>query len=111
MPNAPVVFSHDPKLLICEKAQPSRVAYVQVDNTFVIKTARGGTASPAATAERIAQRHPEVFIWPSVFLEAWGAKAKNHTFPGNVWFFGLGTPGLQKTTWPNNHFGMPLTRI
>jgi hypothetical protein len=25
-----------------------------------------------------------------------------------LWFFGLGTPGLQKTTWPINHYGIPL---
>jgi hypothetical protein len=26
--------------------------------------------------EPLSQRHPEVFFWPSVFLEAWGTKAK-----------------------------------
>ncbi len=57
--------------------------------------------------------------WPSDFLEAWGTKAKKpdfsgkswfigHSFPQQVWFFGLGTPGLQKTTWPINHYGIPL---
>ncbi len=24
-------------------------------------------------------------------------------------FVGIGTPGLPKTTWPTNHFGIPLT--
>jgi hypothetical protein len=43
------------------------------------------------------QRKPELVFWPSCFLEAWGTKAKNHLFLENVWFFGLGTPGLQKT--------------
>ena len=26
----------------------------------------------------------------------------------NVWFFGPGTTGLPKNTWPNKHFGIPL---
>jgi hypothetical protein len=72
----------------------------------------------------VTQRDPEVVFWPSVFLEAWGgAKAKkphifqkpfffamppsaarpnNHSFLENVCFFGQGTPGLKKTTWPKN---------
>ncbi len=33
------------------------------------------------------------------------------SFPGKLWFFGLGTPGLQKTTWPINHYGIPLKKI
>jgi hypothetical protein len=33
---------------------------------------------------------------------------KNQTFEGKPLFFGLGTPGLQKTTWPKNRFGIPL---
>ncbi len=35
-------------------------------------------------------------------------RPKNHSFPENVWLLGLGTPGLQKTTWPKKHFGIPL---
>jgi hypothetical protein len=69
--------------------------------------------------------------WPSGFLEAWGTKAKKPHFFKNIyngllalpasaagpkkqyfreqaWFFGLGTPGLQKNTWPINHYGIPL---
>ena len=68
--------------------------------------------------------------WPSGFLEAWGTKAKkphllqentgllalppsaarpkNHYVFENVWLFGRGTPGLQKNTWPINHYGIPL---
>ncbi len=51
---------------------------------------------------------PKCFVG-QVFFEAWGTNAKkHHTFSGNKWFVGLGTPGLQKTTWPKNHFGVPL---
>ena len=67
------------------------------------------------------QRDPEVFFWPSVFLEAWSTKAKtphifqnrvvllagppsaarptNHSFLKNMWICGLGTQGLQKPSW------------
>ncbi len=38
-------------------------------------------------------------FWPSGLLEAWGAKAKKPSLPENVWFLGLGAPGL-KNTWP-----------
>ncbi len=63
------------------------------------------------------QRDPEVVVWPSVFLEAWGTKApenlafsrkscfvclaasasrpKNHDFSQHVWCFEFGTPGNQ----------------
>jgi hypothetical protein len=76
------------------------------------------------------RRDPDFFCWPSVFLEAWGTKAKKAhilqkrvvfwpcrlrrqdqrtiLFCNKVLFFGLGTPGLHKTTWPTNHFGIPL---
>ncbi len=37
------------------------------------------------------------------------ASPNNHSFVDNVWLFGFGTPGLQKTTWPQNHFGILLT--
>ncbi len=37
-----------------------------------------------------------------------GGKAKNHSFPATVWFFGLGTPGLQKTLGQQKHCGIPL---
>jgi hypothetical protein len=46
--------------------------------------------------------------WPSGFLEAWCAKAKKHSFLENVWFVDLGAPGLNKTTWLKNHFGILL---
>ncbi len=36
------------------------------------------------------------------------AKLKNHSFLESVWFLGLGTPGVPKTTWPKNLFGIPL---
>ncbi len=71
-----------------------------------------------------------MFFWPSVFLEAWGTKAKtphmfeepggflalppsaarptNKPFLEQVWFFGLGTPGLQTTTWQPSTSGIPL---
>ncbi len=74
---------------------------------------------------------PKWLLRPSVFVEAWDAKANNHTFarkyclfalppkaagpknnyfPENVWCFGIVAPGLQETTWPKNHFGIPLMR-
>ncbi len=67
-----------------------------------------------------------MFFWPSFFLGglgclgqknkrfqetsgffAWPPSAagpNNHYFLEDVWFFGLGTPGLQKATWLTNHF-------
>ncbi len=38
------------------------------------------------------------------------ARPKKHDFQENVWFFGLGTPGLQKNTCQTNHFGIPLVQ-
>ncbi len=35
-------------------------------------------------------------------------RPKKQYVPEQVWFFGLGTPGLQKTTWPIHNFGIPL---
>ena len=66
------------------------------------------------------QRDPVVVYWPSGFLEAGAKEKKTHlsrkilvfglaarpprlAFSCNVWFFGLGTPGFQKNTWPINH--------
>ncbi len=81
------------------------------------------------TGSSISQRDPEVVFWPSDLLEAWGIKPQKHKFPRKSKlfglaafgdkgqqkhivlehvFFGLGTPGLQKNTCPNNHFGIPL---
>ncbi len=37
------------------------------------------------------------------------ARPKHEYLLGHVLFFGLDSPGLQKTTWPKNHFGVPLT--
>ncbi len=70
--------------------------------------------------------------WPSDFLEAWGTKAKKttgvhaktcflalppsaarppkHSFPGKVWFLGLGTPGLQQKHLANKNFLTCLTK-
>ncbi len=42
-------------------------------------------------------------------LATFGGEAKHHSFSEHVWFLGLGTPGLGKTTWPTNHFGIPLS--
>ncbi len=36
------------------------------------------------------------------------ARPPKHSFPEHVQFCGLGTPGLQSTTWPKNHFEIPL---
>ncbi len=60
--------------------------------------------------KQIYQRDPEVVVWPTVFWEAWGAKAKNRTFSGRWWLLGLGTPGLQKNSWSKNHFGINLNK-
>ncbi len=47
-------------------------------------------------------------FWPCVFWRPGTPRATNtHTFSGREWLFGLGTPGLQKTTWPKHHFGIP----
>ncbi len=53
------------------------------------------------------------FIRKSWFvgLAAFGGKAQNHECREDVWFFGLGTPGIQKTTWPENHFGIPVIML
>ena len=90
-----------------------------------------GTRLKVSIEKPTCQRDPVVVYWPSGFLEAWCTKAKkrhffkniyngllalppsaagppNQYFPEQVWFFGLGTPGLQKTTWPINHYGIPL---
>ncbi len=41
---------------------------------------------------------------------AFGGKAtQNMFFLGDLWFVGLGTPGLQRTTCPKNHYGIPLS--
>ncbi len=37
------------------------------------------------------------------------ARPKKHVFTENVWFVGLGARGLQKSTWPKKHFGIPLS--
>jgi hypothetical protein len=39
------------------------------------------------------QRDPVVVYWPSVFLEVWDTKAKNHTCLGKYWLFGLAAEG------------------
>ncbi len=66
-----------------------------------------------------------------LLLEVWGTEAQNHSCSGKSCFFGpaaeggktnrnhiclksvrlfcLGTTGLQKTTWPRDHFGIPLS--
>ncbi len=31
-------------------------------------------------------------------------------WPEHEWFVWFGFPGLQQTTWPKNHFGIPLSR-
>ncbi len=36
------------------------------------------------------------------------ARPKNHSCLENVWLFGLGTPGLQKTTWPTQTLRDPF---
>jgi hypothetical protein len=71
-----------------------------------------------------------VFVWLSVFLDACGTKAKKphikenpcflalppsaarptkQHFLENVWLFGLGTPGLQKTLGQQKHFRISLS--
>ena len=46
-----------------------------------------------------------------VALPPKAARPNNHDFQENVWLFGLGAPGLQKNTWPQKHFGIPLDTI
>ncbi len=38
------------------------------------------------------------------------ARPLNQLVLEKLLFFCLGTPGLQKTTWPINHYGIPLIR-
>jgi hypothetical protein len=57
-------------------------------------------------------------VWAKCFVGGLGyqgseksgclALPTNYYFYEDVLFFGLGTPGLQKATWPTNHFGIPL---
>ncbi len=48
----------------------------------------------AGRQSSIAQRHPEVFFWPSGLVESWGAKAKKpHISSGKEWLFGLAAFG------------------
>ncbi len=40
-------------------------------------------------------------VWTKCVLGGLGYQGeKKHVFSENVWLFGLGTPGLQKNTWP-----------
>ncbi len=69
---------------------------------------RGFGAMGAAGAPS-QQRDPEVVFWPSVFVGGRGAPGHNIAhFIGKEWFCGLGTPGLQKTTWPTKTFRDPF---
>ncbi len=43
------------------------------------------------------QRDPVVVYWPSVFLEAWGTKAKNHSCLRTYWFCGRAAFGGKAT--------------
>ncbi len=54
---------------------------------------------------------PKWFLWPSVFWRPGAPRPQDHAFFRNEWSFGLGTPGLQKTTWPNKHCGIPLLSV
>ncbi len=61
---------------------------------------------------------PKRFVGQVLFLRLGVPRPRNHTFrniivfglaaEGGRAFFGVGTPGLQKNTWQNNHFGIPL---
>jgi hypothetical protein len=84
-----------------------------------------GHQGPAGTGQTPCQRDPGVVFGPSGFLKALGAKAKKphifrkgmifglaaferNSFPENVWFFGLGTPGLPNTTLPTKTLRNPV---
>ena len=72
------------------------------------------------------KRDAAVVVWPSGFCWGLGYQGQNthfletsvffglaarlnkQYFLGKLWFFSLGTPGLQTTTWPINHNGIPL---
>ena len=52
---------------------------------------------------------PEMGFWGQVVLWRPGVpRPKNTRFLKMCGFVGLGTPGLQKNTWPKNGFGIPL---
>ncbi len=60
------------------------------------------------------QRHTNTHFPDNIVVLALppsAARPKTHDVPETVWFVGLGMPGLQKNTWPNKHFGIPLVRI
>jgi hypothetical protein len=56
----------------------------------------------------LAQKDPEVFLLAKCFWGGLGCQGPNHYFIGDVWLLGLGTPGLQQSNWPSNHFGILL---
>ncbi len=43
-------------------------------------------------------------------IAAEGGKAKKALASLKCVFFGRGTPGLKKNTWPKKHFGIPLIK-
>ncbi len=50
---------------------------------------------------------PKCLFGQLFFVGGLGHQGQTTTLFRREWFFGLGTPGLHNTTWPNNHFGMP----
>jgi hypothetical protein len=69
---------------------------------FLAKWVFGGLGYQGKTKTRVQEKNGFLALPPSA------ARPENHSFLENVWVFGFGTPGLQKNTWPKNHFGIPL---
>ncbi len=80
------------------------------------------TTATFAAAPLVPDPLPRLEFWPRptkttrfpensgcLALPPKAARPKNNYVLENVWFVGLGTPGLPKNTWPNNHFGISLS--
>ncbi len=73
--------------------QTRDLAYDTVSVTYAVFVLCQSVPSEKNLKEKKDQRDPVVVYWPSVFLEAWGTKAKNHTSSGKSWFTGLAAEG------------------
>jgi hypothetical protein len=74
-----------------------------IPNLFWAKCLFGGLGYQGQQITHFQEEHCFLSLPPSA------ASPNNHSLLENVWFFGLGTPGLKKTTWPKIHFGIPLS--
>jgi hypothetical protein len=111
--------------------EPCRLSHPRGERRTQLQACGAGAARAGPIARPFNQRDPEVVCWPSVLF--WGlghrgqkttlahekhgclalppsaARPNNNSVSDDLWFWGLGAPGLQKNTWPQNRFGIPLT--